>query len=102
MTHPISRDEFETVKELLSSAAKYAESANDRLDHASMTIGDNALSITRLEHLLEQLAEKNTAEIATLTQFVTQGAAEAAADRALIRDAIEAMLRIYANRGGQT
>ena len=32
----VTRDEFEDVKQLLVSAARYAESANQRLDQAAL------------------------------------------------------------------
>ena len=41
----IKRDEFETVKQLLASAASYAESANRQVDRNAEIIRDNAEAI---------------------------------------------------------
>ena len=48
-SQPLDRSEFETVKQLLASAASYAESANEGFNKALIKIDDNANAISRLE-----------------------------------------------------
>ena len=45
----VARDEFETVKQLLASAASYAESANKQADRNAVTIADNNQGIAELK-----------------------------------------------------
>jgi chromosome segregation ATPase len=44
----VNRDEFETVKELLASAARYAESANERIDHTQQQLDQLGVKIDAL------------------------------------------------------
>ncbi|NJL21161.1 MAG: hypothetical protein HC895_10640 [Leptolyngbyaceae cyanobacterium SM1_3_5] len=48
MTATVTRDEFEDVKELLASAARYAESANARLDRVAVQQELNTSAIALL------------------------------------------------------
>ena len=68
MTETITRDEFETVKQLLASAATYAESANKQADRNALTIADNALGLTELKGT----QQANADAIATLTDDITE------------------------------
>jgi hypothetical protein len=49
MTTAVTRGEFEDVKELLASAARYAESANRRIDRvaAQQEVNTNAIAVRR-------------------------------------------------------
>ncbi|MBD2091342.1 hypothetical protein H6F67_15960 [Microcoleus sp. FACHB-1515] len=65
MTATVTRDEFEDVKELLASAARYAESANARLDRvaAQQELNTSAIALLgerqdRTQQQLDVLAIK--------------------------------------------
>ena len=51
----VSRDEFETVKQLLASAASYAESANRQSDRNTALIADNSQNIAALSAGISEL-----------------------------------------------
>ena len=51
----VARDEFETVKQLLTIAASYVESANKQADRHAVTIADNAAMIDRLGEKIDNL-----------------------------------------------
>ena len=51
----VSRDEFETVKQLLTSAARYAELANRQSEENAALIQQNANAIAPLETKLGEL-----------------------------------------------
>ena len=66
----VARDEFETVKQLLVSAASYAESANKQADRNTATIADNAAMIDRLGEKIDQsVAELKQAQDRTQQQL---------------------------------
>jgi uncharacterized protein (DUF3084 family) len=61
----VTRDEFETVKQLLASAARYAESANQKLDRVATQQETNTTAIAdlretqeRTQQQLDQLSQK--------------------------------------------
>lgn len=54
----ITRDEFETVRELLGSAARYAESAHRGLDRLEMAQQRSQLQIDQLTVKMDQLTVK--------------------------------------------
>ncbi len=64
----VTRDEFETVKQLLASAARYAESANQKLDRVATQQEANTIAIANLGE-----AQKTTqAQLDQLSVRVTQ------------------------------
>lgn len=76
MVQAISRDEFEDIKALLGSAARYAEIANQQsaenarqIADSAKLVADNAHAITRLESKLEELAEAQKATETKLAQL---------------------------------
>lgn len=65
----VSRDEFETVKQLLASAARYAESANRQSEQNATLIADNAEGIQALKLIQAEnaaLIKQNANAIAAL------------------------------------
>ncbi|MCG8361805.1 MAG: hypothetical protein MJA27_00570 [Pseudanabaenales cyanobacterium] len=60
----VRRDEFETVKQLLASAARYAESANQQSEQNAIQIADNFRGIAELK----QAQQENLRGIAELKQ----------------------------------
>ncbi|MEM9217824.1 MAG: hypothetical protein AAGD25_26225 [Cyanobacteria bacterium P01_F01_bin.150] len=73
MNVPASRDEFETVKQLLASAATYAESANRQVDRNEIAIARNAESIAKLSGYISDLKEsqkKTDQQLAQVTQRI--------------------------------
>lgn len=68
----VTRDEFEDVKELLASAARYAESANEKIDRVATQQEHNTSAIAVLGQRLDQL----TVKVDQLTGNVQQLALE--------------------------
>ena len=68
----VRRDEFETVKQLLASAARYAESANQQSEQNAIQIADNFRGIAELK----QAQQENVRGIAELKQENVRGIAE--------------------------
>jgi hypothetical protein len=66
----ITRDEFETVKDLLTSAARYAESAHRGLDRLEITQQRSQLQIDQLTLKLDQLAEAQKKTEQRLESFI--------------------------------
>jgi hypothetical protein len=66
----ITRDEFETVKELLGSAARYAESAHRGLDRLEMTQQRSQLQIDQLTVKMDQLTEAEQRTDQRLESFI--------------------------------
>ena len=67
----VRRDEFETVKQLLASAARYAESANQQSEQNAIQIADNFRGIAELK----QAQQENVRGIAELKQAQQENAA---------------------------
>lgn len=61
----VTRDEFETVKDLLASAARYAESANRGVDRLQ-------LNQERLQFLVEQLLQTQQRTETRMEELATQ------------------------------
>ena len=82
----VRRDEFETVKQLLASAARYAESANQQSEQNAIQIADNFRGIAELKQAqqenvrgiaeLKQAQQENVRGIAELKQENVRGIAE--------------------------
>ncbi len=78
----VTRDEFETVKQLLASAARYAESANQKLDRVATQQDVNTIAIANLHEAqgrtqqnlerLEQIQERSQQQLGQLSVRVTQ------------------------------
>ncbi|NJL55663.1 hypothetical protein HC928_11015 [bacterium] len=66
----VTRDEFETVKELLSSAARYAESANRGLDRLELAQQRTQLQLDQLAMKLDQLVEAQKKTEQRLESFI--------------------------------
>lgn len=58
MTNTVTRDEFEEVKQLLGSAARYAESANRGLERLEVAQQRSQLQIDQLTAKIDQLTIK--------------------------------------------
>ena len=81
----VRRDEFETVKQLLASAARYAESANQQSEQNAIQIADNFRGIAELKQAqqenlrgiaeLKQAQQENVRGIAELKQAQQENAA---------------------------
>ncbi|PSB24170.1 hypothetical protein [Stenomitos frigidus] len=68
----IARDEFETVKELLGSAARYAESAYRGLDRLEMMQQRSQLQIDQLTVKMDQLADAEKRTDQRLESFILE------------------------------
>lgn len=66
----VTRDEFETVKELLFSAARYAESANQKLDQVAGKVDQLAESQLRSQAQLDLLSVRVTQLSERIDSFV--------------------------------
>ena len=68
----VTRDEFETVKELLVSAARYAESANQKLDQVAEQQKVNTEAIWQLQTAQDRTQSQLDQLSATQTQTQKQ------------------------------
>ena len=69
-TNPVTRDEFEIVKELLASAARYAESANRGIEDLRLAQAQTEVQMQRLmlaQERTEQRLESFIYEVQRLT-----------------------------------
>lgn len=71
----VARDEFETVKQLLASAASYAESANKQADRNAVTIADNNQGIAELKDAQQRTQTQIDANVQAIASN-NQGIAE--------------------------
>lgn len=108
MSESVTRDEFEDVKLLLASAARYAESANERLDRVALQQSHNTLAITMLSERMDRFTERvnyladTVAELSVTVESLAQQAAQdrsqAAIDRAEFRTTVEQLLQVLTQR----
>lgn len=81
----VTRDEFEDVKELLASAARYAESANEKIDRVATQQELNTSAIAVLTQKVDQL----TGRVDQLTGRVDQLTSEVSEMRVLMEAAFQ-------------
>ncbi|NJN85565.1 MAG: hypothetical protein HC881_03650 [Leptolyngbyaceae cyanobacterium SL_7_1] len=102
----ITRDEFETVKELLGSAARYAESAHRGLDRLELAQQRSQLQIDQLTVKIDQLAEAQKKTEQRLESFIFEsqrllsGHAERITKLEGITERLEAILSYLVRREG--
>lgn len=102
----VTRDEFETVKELLASAARYAESAHRGLDRLELAQDRTQLQLDRLSVRMEELAEAQKRTEARLETFIFEsqrlmsGHADRLAKLEGISERLEALLAYVIRKEG--
>lgn len=111
MTATVTRDEFEDVKELLASAARYAESANARLDRvaAQQELNTSAIALlgvridqqgVRIDQLTERVDQLSlqvselSVVVESLAQQAAQDRSQAEIDRAEFRSTVTQLLEV--------
>lgn len=72
MTNGVTQDEFETVKQLLGSAARYAESANRGLDRLELAQQRTQLQLDQLALKVDQLTEIQKKTEQRLDAFIAE------------------------------
>jgi peptidoglycan hydrolase CwlO-like protein len=93
----VTRDEFETVKDLLGSAARYAESAHRGLDRLELSQQRTQLQLDQLGLRVDQLTGKIdnlTEQVTRLTSEISRLAAQADTDRATFRSTVLELLQV--------
>jgi uncharacterized protein YoxC len=65
-------EEMETVKDLLMSAARYAESANQRLDRVSVQQETNTLAIGQLVNAVSRLTETSDQALKAIQEMQSE------------------------------
>jgi predicted metal-dependent hydrolase len=107
----VTRDEFEDVKQLLASAARYAESANARLDRVAAQqelntnvialLGQKIDALTTAQQRTQQQLDALTTEVSEMRvlmeasfQQAEQDRSQAAFDRAEFRTTVTQLLEV--------